>query len=78
VILKNECLYLEIHDLSRQVQHLLREIERNRNGGSPSSNKFKDLGPDPSSATPSGQVISDHLVIFSNIVELQGQNQQLR
>ena len=71
-------MFEEIYDLSRQVQHLLREIERNRDGGSPSSNKFRDLGPDPSGTTPSGQVISDHLVIFSNIVELQGQNQQLR
>ncbi|KAJ3069015.1 hypothetical protein HDU98_007903 [Podochytrium sp. JEL0797] len=91
LVLKNKSLDQESHDLGRQVQHLLLELERIKTGTTTST--FRASGgvgggirsphvqlrnTDPSVSTTSGRVISDRLVLFDNITELQAQNQQLR
>ncbi|KAJ3410259.1 hypothetical protein HDV05_003985 [Chytridiales sp. JEL 0842] len=77
---QNRIFQQESYDLSRQVQHLLLEIENLRAGpGGLSRSPGKiNLGTDPSATSFSGRVISDRLVIFNNIVDLQTQNQKLR
>ncbi|KAJ3117186.1 hypothetical protein HK100_000882 [Physocladia obscura] len=76
--IRNDSLEKESHDLGRQVQHLLHRLESHQAGVS-----SRALSPilrksDPSSTTTSGRLISDRLVLFDNIADLQTQNQQLR
>jgi nucleoprotein TPR len=56
------------------------EIENMRAGpgGLARSPNKQSLGEDPAAPSTSGRVISERLVIFNNIVELQNQNQKLR
>ncbi|KAJ3194001.1 hypothetical protein HK101_003674 [Irineochytrium annulatum] len=77
---QNKQLAHESHDLARQVQHLLVEIETFRAGpgGLKSLASSLALQDDVAAESPSGRVISERLVIFNNIAELQTQNQQLR
>ncbi|KAJ3414464.1 hypothetical protein HDV05_006557 [Chytridiales sp. JEL 0842] len=77
---QNNILQKESYDLARQVQHLLLEVENLRAGpGGLSKSPTKlSLDEDPGAATASGRVISERLVVFNNIVELQSQNQKLR
>ncbi|KAJ3027105.1 UNVERIFIED_CONTAM: hypothetical protein HDU68_004491 [Siphonaria sp. JEL0065] len=77
---RNKSLEQESHDLGRQVQHLLLELERLKSGP---TMEFRSRSPilrnsDPSAATNSGRLISERLVLFDSITELQSQNQQLR
>ncbi|KAJ3202573.1 hypothetical protein HDU82_007256 [Entophlyctis luteolus] len=76
---KSESLEKECYDLGRQVQHLLYRLEMNQI----SAPQNRPLSPvlrktDPSASSPSGRLISERLVLFENIGDLQSQNQQLR
>ncbi|XP_020609857.1 nucleoprotein TPR-like isoform X1 [Orbicella faveolata] len=63
-------------DLSQQVQVLLKECEEAR-GGVVSSETVSMHPMSSAEVTSSSQVISEHLVTFRNIEELQQQNQKL-
>ncbi|ORX83254.1 hypothetical protein K493DRAFT_361138 [Basidiobolus meristosporus CBS 931.73] len=74
---ENVALQVENHDLGRQVQALLREIERQKGmsdgffeGGVSSLNIHSDL-------LDTSTVISEQLTTFRSISELQQQNQRL-
>ncbi|KAI8612340.1 hypothetical protein BC830DRAFT_581062 [Chytriomyces sp. MP71] len=73
----NAVLEQEAHDLGRQVCHLLLELEGLRGGfgGSPTARLDRA---DPAAGSASGRVISERLVLFDNLVELQSQNRSLR
>ncbi|KAJ3218533.1 hypothetical protein HDU67_005092 [Dinochytrium kinnereticum] len=79
---RNRMLTQESHDLGRQVQHLMMELETLRAGPGGIAafppHIHKDDHEDPAAMSPSGRVISQRLVIFNSIAELQNQNQQLR
>ncbi|KAF5304003.1 hypothetical protein FQA39_LY01788 [Lamprigera yunnana] len=62
----------EVTDLSRQVCHLLREIELSRVGSNATSPEQE-----MSDSMSSGEIISRKLVTFSDITELQNTNQRL-
>ena len=66
-------------DLSRQVRVLMKEVEEARGGVVSSSDSLPELLPEEkeNKVSSSAQVISDHLVTFKSIEELQGQNQRL-
>ncbi|XP_057291201.1 nucleoprotein TPR-like isoform X3 [Hydractinia symbiolongicarpus] len=64
-------------DLSQQVRVLLKEVEEAR-GGAVSSPAMLLVSPnDDLNVSSSGQVISEHLVTFKSIEELQAQNERL-
>lgn len=69
---ENERLKKEVADLSRQVVHLLQEVEHSR-VGSLSTSTDNDLSDSMSSA----DIISKKLVTFNDIAELQATNQKL-
>lgn len=69
---ENQRLKKELQDLGRQVCHLLREVEQSRAGSSSTS-----TDPDLSDSTSSADIISKRLVTFSDINELQTNNQRL-
>ncbi|XP_031346932.1 nucleoprotein TPR-like isoform X1 [Photinus pyralis] len=69
---ENDRYKKEVADLSRQVCHLLREIELSRVGSNVTS-----PDQDMSDSMSSGEIISKRLVTFSDITELQGTNQRL-
>lgn len=75
--------FIETRDLGRQVQALLSELETAR-GGPAAANMFGGLVASSSSLslaseeTQADAIISERLVIFRNIQDLQTQNQQLR
>ncbi|KAK4876820.1 hypothetical protein RN001_009326 [Aquatica leii] len=69
---ENERFKKEVTDLSRQVCHLLREIELSRVGSNATSPEQ-----DMSDSMSSGEIISKRLVTFSDITELQSTNQRL-
>ncbi|KAI8836033.1 hypothetical protein BJ741DRAFT_197378 [Chytriomyces cf. hyalinus JEL632] len=76
---RNGILEQETHDLSRQVQHLLVQLEHQKSGVfSPSPLPRSSSPRNQSNQSPSNRIISDRLVLFDNIVQLQSQNQQLR
>ncbi|KAJ3238125.1 hypothetical protein HDU81_008427 [Chytriomyces hyalinus] len=76
---RNGILEQETHDLSRQVQHLLVQLEHQKSGVfSPSPLPRTSSPRNQSNQSPSNRIISDRLVLFDNIVQLQSQNQQLR
>ncbi|KAJ3288025.1 hypothetical protein HDU79_005144 [Rhizoclosmatium sp. JEL0117] len=78
--LKNKSLDQESHDLGRQVQHLLLELERLKAGPNLDLRSRSPIlrNADPSQSTHSGRIISERLVLFDSITEMQAQNQQLR
>ncbi|XP_022906241.2 nucleoprotein TPR [Onthophagus taurus] len=69
---ENSRLKKELQDLGRQVCHLLREVENSRAGSSSNSTDH-----DLSDTTSSADIISKRLVTFSDISELQTNNQRL-
>lgn len=69
---ENARLKKELADLGRQVCHLLREVEQLRNG-SCSTSTDQDLSDSVSSA----DIITKRLVTFSDVAELQSNNQRL-
>lgn len=69
---ENQRLKKELQDLGRQVCHLLREVEQSR-AGSSSTSTDQDL----SDSTSSADIITKRLVTFSDISELQTNNQRL-
>ncbi|XP_074025813.1 nuclear basket protein megator isoform X2 [Leptinotarsa decemlineata] len=69
---ENERLKKEVADLSRQVVHLLQEVEHSRIGSS-STSTDNDLSDSISSA----DIITKKLVTFNDISELQATNQKL-
>lgn len=69
---ENERLKKEVTDLSRQVVHLLQEVEHSRIGSS-STSTDNDLSDSMSSA----DIITKKLVTFNDISELQATNQKL-
>ncbi|XP_060520751.1 nucleoprotein TPR isoform X2 [Cylas formicarius] len=71
VIRENERMKKEISDLSRQVIHLLQEVEHSRVGSSSTSDN------DLSDSVSSADIISKRLVTFNDIAELQATNQKL-
>lgn len=72
VMRENERFKKEVADLSRQVVHLLQEVEHSRIGSS-STSTDNDLSDSISSA----DIISKRLVTFNDIAELQANNQKL-
>ncbi|KAJ8928669.1 hypothetical protein NQ314_018763 [Rhamnusium bicolor] len=71
-IRENERFKKEVADLSRQVVHLLHEVEQSRIGSS-STSTDNDLSDSISSA----DIITKKLVTFNDISELQATNQKL-
>ncbi|KAJ8976059.1 hypothetical protein NQ317_009249 [Molorchus minor] len=69
---ENERLKKEVADLSRQVVHLLHEVEQSRVGSS-STSTDNDL----SDSVCSADIITKKLVTFNDIFELQATNQKL-
>ncbi|XP_050308541.1 nucleoprotein TPR isoform X2 [Anthonomus grandis grandis] len=69
---ENQKMKKEIADLSRQVVHLLQEIEHSRVGSSSASTDN-----DMSDSVSSAEIISKRLVTFNDISELQATNQKL-
>lgn len=69
---ENQRLKKEVSDLSRQVVHLLQEVEHSRVGSS-SVSTDNDLSDSVSSA----DIITKRLVTFNDITELQATNQKL-
>lgn len=69
---ENQRLKKEVSDLSRQVVHLLQEVEHSRVGSS-SASTDNDLSDSVSSA----DIITKRLVTFNDITELQATNQKL-
>ncbi|KAF7298841.1 hypothetical protein MIND_00831800 [Mycena indigotica] len=74
-IRENEVLQQQLTDLGRQVQHLLREIGRRDNTSLPSDLELEAL--EPMASETIGHVITDQLVLYRSIPELQAQNQKL-
>ncbi|XP_066254200.1 nucleoprotein TPR isoform X1 [Euwallacea similis] len=69
---ENQRMKKELADLSRQVVHLLQEVEHSRIGSS-STSTDNDLSDSVSSA----DIITKRLVTFNDIAELQATNQKL-
>ncbi|XP_049818451.1 nucleoprotein TPR isoform X3 [Aethina tumida] len=69
---ENSRLKKEVADLSRQVCHLLQEVENSRVGSSSTSTDM-----DLSDSVSSADIIAKKLVTFNDISELQSQNQKL-
>ncbi|KAL1517690.1 hypothetical protein ABEB36_001425 [Hypothenemus hampei] len=69
---ENQRMKKEVADLSRQVVHLLQEVEHSRIGSS-STSTDNDLSDSVSSA----DIITKRLVTFNDISELQATNQKL-
>lgn len=64
-------------DLSMQCRALLREVEELRAGRAGASGVSSAAPNVPADALTAEKVVSDQLVIYRNIEELQGQNQKL-
>ncbi|CAH1134187.1 unnamed protein product [Ceutorhynchus assimilis] len=69
---ENQRMKKEVADLSRQVVHLLQEVEHSRIGSSSVSSDN-----DMSDSVCSADIISKRLVTFNDIAELQATNQKL-
>lgn len=69
---ENARLKKELADLSRQVCHLLREVEQLRSGSCSTS-----TDQDMSDSVSSADIITKRLVTFSDLAELQSNNQRL-
>ncbi|KXN81784.1 Nucleoprotein TPR [Leucoagaricus sp. SymC.cos] len=71
---ENKLLQQQLNDLGRQIQNLLREIARRDDPTIPSDEDLEQVVIEPVNVD---QVITNSLVLFKNIGELQMQNQQL-
>ncbi|KAJ3573187.1 hypothetical protein NP233_g2600 [Leucocoprinus birnbaumii] len=71
---ENKLLQQQLNDLGRQVQNLLREIARRDDPTIPVDEDLEEVVTDPVDVN---QVITNNLVLFKNIGELQTQNQKL-
>lgn len=69
---ENQRLKKEVNDLSRQVCHLLQEVENSRAGSSSTSTDME-----LSDSISSADIITKKLVTFNDISELQSTNQKL-
>lgn len=75
---ENQRLVKQVHDLGKQVTVLVNEVELARSGGVRDYNtSSQELDMSASSAGDSESVISDRLVAFKNINELQQRNIEL-
>ncbi|KDR82878.1 hypothetical protein GALMADRAFT_58080 [Galerina marginata CBS 339.88] len=72
---ENDLLQKQLEDLGRQVQTLLRDITRRNDPTIPSDEELEGLPVQP--ATDTQTLISNNLVLFRSIGELQVQNQRL-
>ncbi|KAF8903177.1 hypothetical protein CPB84DRAFT_810991 [Gymnopilus junonius] len=72
---ENDLLQKQLGDLGRQVQTLLREITRRDDPTIPADEELEGFPAQP--ATDTQTLISNHLVAFKSIGELQVQNQRL-
>ncbi|KAF7299642.1 hypothetical protein HMN09_00969600 [Mycena chlorophos] len=72
---ENEVLQQQLTDLGRQVKHLTREVGRLQDPSIPADTELEWL--DPVAADNIDQVITDQLVLFRSVGELQTQNQKL-
>ncbi|KAI0087040.1 hypothetical protein BDY19DRAFT_324018 [Irpex rosettiformis] len=73
---ENELLTRQLDDLARQVQGLLKELGRQQDPAIPSD---EELGADPNTVPPENidAVITNSLVLFRSLPQLQQQNQRL-
>lgn len=71
---ENKLLQQQLNDLGRQVQNLLREIARRDDPTIPADEDLEQAITEPVNVD---QVITNSLVLFKNIGELQTQNQKL-
>eukprot|EP00842_Homolaphlyctis_polyrhiza_P006575 jgi/Hompol1/6919/HPOL_000686-RA len=74
---ENLALVQETRDLGRQVQALIRQVELARSGYG-SGPSFDESPRDNLNGLDADTVISERLVVFRNIEELQTHNQQMR
>lgn len=74
VTTENKLLQQQLDDLGRQVQYLLRDIARRDDPTIPAD---EDLDQVIGETGNVGEVITNSLLLFKNIGELQGQNQRL-
>ncbi|KAJ6508423.1 hypothetical protein C8R45DRAFT_1069158 [Mycena sanguinolenta] len=72
---ENELLQQQLTDLGRQIQHLLREIGRRDDPSIPSDADIEMLAAAPPETVDG--VITNNLVLFQSIGQLQEQNQKL-
>jgi nucleoprotein TPR len=72
---ENELLQRQLHDLGRQVQLLLKKVARLENPALPPDEFFETRSVKPAENVE--EVITDNLVLFASIEELQEQNQKL-
>ena len=72
---ENELLQKQLSDLGMQVRHLTRQIARHSNPNLPEDDDDEPgLVPDQ---TDTDQLITDQLLLFKNLYQLQQQNQKL-
>jgi nucleoprotein TPR len=74
VTTENKLLQQQLDDLGRQVQHLLRDIARRDDPTIPAD---EDLDQVVGETGNVGEVITNSLLLFKNIGDLQAQNQRL-
>ncbi|KAG6853933.1 hypothetical protein C0991_012425 [Blastosporella zonata] len=72
---ENELLQKQLNDLGRQVQGLLREVNRSRDPTIPSDEDLDAMNIEPAEDTEA--VITNHLVLFRSVEGMQEQNQKL-
>jgi nucleoprotein TPR len=72
---ENDLLQKQLHDLGRQVQHLLKDISRRDDPTIPSDEDLDQIELPPAENIEA--VITNNLVLFRSTRELQGQNQKL-
>ncbi|KAJ1980870.1 Filament-forming protein [Dimargaris xerosporica] len=73
---ENQMLQQQVHDLGRQVQTLLREVEDDR-ASQVSASGLVGVLASSQARTDTDRVITEQLTTFKNIQELQQQNQRL-
>ncbi|KAF8887179.1 hypothetical protein BD779DRAFT_1672932 [Infundibulicybe gibba] len=73
--LENDLLQKQLEDLGRQVQSLLREVSRRDDPTIPSDEELENMNITP--AEDAQAVITNNLVLFKSIRDLQEQNQKL-
>ncbi|KAL0960729.1 hypothetical protein HGRIS_005754 [Hohenbuehelia grisea] len=72
---ENELLQHQLNDLGRQVQTLLKELARRDDPMLPSDEELEQIAPQPANGI--SNMITNHLVAFRSITQLQEQNQKL-
>ncbi|KAH9936573.1 uncharacterized protein B0H18DRAFT_974482 [Fomitopsis serialis] len=73
---ENDLLQKQLNDLGRQIRVLLKELGRNQDPTIPSDAEL-GLDENPRPAENIEEVITNHLVLFRSIPQLQEQNQKL-